>query len=118
MHDDQLAQLYAAIKEKREATPTIRELPADERRRYNADAVAEHRKRQREAILAGSPEPTNANVRTALADAAIAILATDGLGAEEIRRVLASVFDGKAGVPLTVSSNARSGRLKPKLLKL
>ena len=56
-------------------------------------------------------------VRAALVDAAIMLLATDGPGSEEIGNWLGRVFAGRAGVPGTVTAKARSGRLKPRLLK-
>lgn len=96
--------------------PTVREMDLEDRRAYNRARVAEHRKRQREAAEI-EPEPTSPNIRDALADAALAILATDAPGVDEIRRILAAVFPSKPGVPMTVAANARSGKLKPKLLR-
>jgi len=97
---------------------TTREAAPDDRRAYLAEAARKHRKRQREAKERGSPEPTAPMVRAALADAAIMLLATDGPGSEEIRNWLGKAFDGRVGVPGTVTARARSGRLKPKLLDL
>lgn len=96
---------------------TTREAAPDDRRAYLAEAARKHRKRQREAKKRGSPEPTAPMVRAALADAALMLLATDGPGAEEIRTWLGKAFAGRAGVPGTVTARARSGRLKPQLLK-
>jgi acyl-CoA reductase-like NAD-dependent aldehyde dehydrogenase len=117
MNDETLRKLYDAIKEQQSAAPAVRDMPLDERRRYTADAVAEHRRRQREAIEAGTPELTSANIRNALADAAIAILATNGAGSDEIRSVLGHIFSDKPGAAMTISMKAVSGRIKPKLLK-
>lgn len=117
MNDEVLKRLYDAIKEQQSAAPAVRDMPLDERRRYTADAVAEHRRRQKDAIAAGTPELTSANIRNALADAAIAILATDGQGANEIKSVLSHVFRDKPGAAMTISMKAASGRIKPKLLK-
>jgi hypothetical protein len=55
--------------------------------------------------------------REALADAALAILATDAEGAESIRRVLESIFVTKPAVALRIAAEAKSGRLRPKYLK-
>lgn len=91
--------------------------PVEERRAYGAARVREHRKRQREAIEAGSPLPTEPMLREALADAAIALLAVDGPGSDQIRNLLGRVFAGRSGVPGTVSARAKAGTLRPKLLK-
>ncbi|MHA6685402.1 hypothetical protein ACX3P0_07375 [Mesorhizobium sp. A556] len=96
--------------------PTVRDMSVEDRRAYNRARVAEHRARQREAATV-EPEPTSPNVRDTLADAALAILATGAPGADEIRRVLMAVFPSKPGLPMTVSAHARSGKLKPKLLR-
>lgn len=110
--------LYAALKSRRDATPTVRELPEDERKRYNADTVRAYRARQKEAQERGAPEPSAVNIRHALADAAIAILATNSEGADQIRNVLASIFSSKPGVPMNVENQIQSRKLKPKLLKV
>lgn len=112
---DGIEALYAHLT--RNSRKGIRERDDDERRVYMAQAVREHRKRQRTAIAGGSPEPTAPNVRAALADAALARLAVDGPGAGEIRRVLDQIFAGRPGVSGTVAAKARAGRLKPKFLK-
>lgn len=117
MNDETLKRLYDAIRERQNAAPSVRDMPLDDRRRYTADAVAEHRRRQKEAIAKGTPELTAANVRAALADAAIAILATNANGADEIRSVLSRIFSDKPGAALTISARAASGRIKPKLLR-
>lgn len=116
--DDKLALVYTALKARRDANPTVRELPAEQRKRYNSDAVRAYRKRQKEALQKGSPEPTKANIRDALADAAIAILATNSAGSDEIKKVLSSIFRDKPGVPMTTAQHAKSGKLKTKLLKV
>jgi hypothetical protein len=112
---DGLEALYEHLT--RNSRKGVRNLSEGERRDYMARAAREHRKRQREAIDGGSPEPTVSNVRAALADAALALLATDAPGADGIRRVLDQVFGGRPGVSGTVSAKARAGRLKPRLLK-
>jgi hypothetical protein len=109
-------ELYTALTRTRRKT--TKEAPIDERRVYLAEAAKRYRQRQRTAKERGSPEPTSPNVRSALADAALMLLATDGPGADQIRNYLARVFVGRAGVPGTVTAKAKSGRLKPKLLKL
>jgi hypothetical protein len=117
MNDETLKRLYDAIKEQQSAAPTIRDMPVNDRRRYTADAVAEHRRRHRDAIAAGTPELTSANIRAALADAALAILATNSSGSDEIRSFLSRVFSDEPGAAMTISMKAASGRIKPKLLK-
>ena len=117
MDNETLKRLYDAIRERQSAAPSVRDMPVDDRRRYTADAVAEHRRRQKEAIAKGTPELTTANIRAALADAAIAILATDANGSKEIQTVLNRIFSDKPGAALTISARAASGRIKPKLLR-
>ncbi len=58
-------------------------------------------------------EPT---VRDALADAAIMMIAHGLPGTYTLMSYIARVYHDKAGVPLSVKAEARSGRLKPKLL--
>lgn len=116
MAADSIDTLYAHLTAV-PSRPTVRELGDAERRAYQAKAARAYRQRQREAVQSGSPRPTAPMVREALADAALALLATDGPGADEIRNVLRRIFAGRAGVPGTVSAKARSGRLKPKRLK-
>jgi len=112
---DSIETLYARLTAGRRKA--IRDLPDEERRAYVAQRVREHRRRQKEAVAKGSPEPTVPMIRDALADAALAILATDAPGADEIRRILSRIFEGRAGVTDTVTARARSGRLRPRLLK-
>ena len=73
------------------------------------------RARVRASAEAGAYEPTTANIRDALADAALMILAVDAPGAPMVREVLASVFHKRPGVPVTVQTRARTGKLRPKL---
>ena len=112
----EIGKLYALLTS-RPKRRTVRELDTDARRAYLAKAGREYRQRQREAKQSGSPEPTRPVIRDALADAALMLLATDGPGSVEIRHFLDRVFAGRAGVSGTVTAKAKSGRLKPKLLK-
>jgi len=66
-----LARLYAALQTTK---PGIRDLPVDDRREYMKEAKRRSRQKAREAAETGSPEPTSAAVRAALADAAIMLL--------------------------------------------
>ena len=115
MADDALEQLYAHLTAGRK--PGVRDLKPEERRAYNRDASRRRGEKERKAVAAGSPEPTDGAVRDALADAALALLAVDGPGADEIRKVLDRAFAGRPGVPGTVTARARAGSLRPKLLK-
>lgn len=112
---DEIEALYAKLTAGRRKA--VRDRPVDERRAYVAERVREHRKRQREAVEAGSPLPTEPMIREALADAALALLAVDGPGSDQIRHVLGRVFDGRVGVPGTGTARAKAGTLKPRLLK-
>lgn len=109
-------RLLASLADARE--PTVRELPTGARREYNRDAVRRHREAKKAAAAAGVVEPTKSNVRDALADAALVLLATDGPGAAEIRTILKKAFRDHPGTPFTVEADAKSGKLRPKVLKL
>jgi len=112
---DEIEALYARLTAGRKKA--VRDRPVEERRAYGAQRVREHRQRQREAVKAGSPLPTDPMIREALADAALALPAVDGPGSDQITHVLGRVFEGRSGVPGTVTARAKSGGLKPKLLK-
>ncbi|MBJ6125421.1 hypothetical protein [Microvirga splendida] len=93
----------------------IADMSPEERRAYNREAKRRSLTRQRQAAQAGTPEPTTAAIRGALADAAIAILAVHGPGADEVMRILGQAFSGRPGVPGMVRVMARSGKLRPKM---
>ncbi|WP_459087540.1 hypothetical protein [Mesorhizobium sp. A556] len=78
---------------------------------------AESRAEQKQAKAEGAIKPTVGNIRDALADAALMLLAVDGPGANEIRNVLGKVFAARPGVVLSVSADVRNGKLRPKLMK-
>lgn len=113
-HDEALMALYGKI---REGQPVgYSDLTDDQRREYQAAKNRESRARQREAVDKGEPLPTKANIRAALADAALMLLATDGPGSGQIRTVLAAAFPSKPGLLLRVDQQAKSGVLRPKLV--
>ncbi|WP_146211831.1 hypothetical protein [Mesorhizobium loti] len=75
------------------------------------------RRRSREKVRAAASVPaTAANINQALADAALMILATGAPGADQVRKVLETIFADRAGVPLSVETKAKRGKLKPKLI--
>ncbi|MBP0439126.1 hypothetical protein [Tianweitania sediminis] len=112
---DPLDTLYARLTAGRRSG--VRDLDPEARRAYQRKATEATRRRQREAVEAGSPEPLAAAVRDALADAALALLAVGGPGSDEVQRVVATVFAGRPGVAGTVAAKARAGTLRPRLLK-
>lgn len=77
------------------------------RRNYQAKAARK---------AAGSLTYDEPTVRDALADAAIIMIAHNVAGTDTLMSYLTKVFHDKAGVPLSVRAEARSGRLKPKLI--
>ena len=115
-----LMDLYRRIAARQAArTPTLREMrerSPEEHAAYMREANKRSRAKAREAKANGSPEPTKAMVRDALADAALILLASGGPGAEEVRKMLHRAFPGRAGLPGQIASEARSGKRKPKLL--
>lgn len=117
--DDALMELYSRLSARSAPKPgSFSALSPAERREYFTVARRRNRAKERAKAAAGAPAPTTANVRTALADAALMMLAIDAPGADLVREVLAGVFAQRAGVPLAVERKARTGRLRPKLAKL
>lgn len=93
--------------------PTLKEMSVGFQRHYNRSGVEKHRDAVQAALDVGIVLPTKPHIRAALADAAMAILASDGPGADEVRRVLRSVFHAHAGTPMTVEAHIHSGKIKP-----
>jgi hypothetical protein len=117
--DDALMNLYRRLRERgAPADGSFTALDAAGRREYFRVARRRARARAASAKSAGALEPNTANVRDALADAALMMLATDADGAGHIRTVLAKIFAERPGVPFSVETKARQGKLKPKLLQV
>lgn len=115
--DAALMELYARLRRRNEPAPgSFTSLDEAQRREYFRLKRRESRARHRAAADAGDLKPTRGNIRDALADAALMLLATDGPGADQVRVVLASVFATRPGVPLSVEQRARNGKLRPKLV--
>lgn len=112
--DEALMRLYEHVRGGQPVGYT--DMTDEQRKAYMAEANRASRARQREAAAKGDPLPSKANIRTALADAALMILATDGPGAENVRRVLQAAFPSKPGVLLRVEQQAKSGTIRPKLV--
>lgn len=115
--DRALMALYEMLKAKGKKDSKFTLLSEDERREYKRRHKAESRAAQKAAAAAGSPMPTADAIREALADVALRMLARDAVGADVIRQGLAECFPGRAAVPATVTRKAKSGQLKPRLLK-
>ena len=81
-------------------------LTDEERRAYHVTARKKNRAKAREAKAAGDIKPTAVNIRSAFADAALMILATNSDGSDLVRNVLAKVFATRPG-----------GRLRPLLFR-
>lgn len=114
--DEALMRLYAALAARNvPAEGSFTALDAAGRREYFRVSRRRTRARVKASAEAGQLEPTLGNVREALADAALMILAVDAPGAAMVREVLASVFSQRPGVPMTVQMKARTGRIRPKL---
>lgn len=117
--DDALMELYGRLAARSAPKAgSFSALSPAERREYFAVARRRNRAKERAKLAVGAPAPTVANIRTALADAALMMLAVDAPGAELVREVLAGVFEKRAGVPLAVERKARTGRLRPKLARI
>lgn len=117
--DEALMKLYQLLTTRNApAAGAFTTLSADERRDYFRVARQRSRRRVRASSAAGAPEPTTANIRDALADAALMIVATSAPGAESILAVVGQVFSQRPGVVMTVASRARQGKLRTKLAKV
>lgn len=91
-------------------------LNEDEKREYFRIHRQQARAIERQAAARGAVKPTKGNIRDALADAALMLLATSGPGADQVRHVLATVFSQRPGVPIAVEHKAKNGKLRPKLV--
>lgn len=115
-NDDALIELYNRLKLRHAAKPgSFSALTDDGRRAYFTTARRRNRAKERANAAAGAPSPTQANIRDALADAALMILATGAPGIDQVRIVLGAVFSRRPGVPMKVEQSVRSGKLRPKL---
>lgn len=116
IRDEALMALYDALRARNTPKPgSYSALGADERREYFRDARRRSRAREKATKAGGRIEATTANIRDALADAALMILATDAAGADQVRTVLAAVFSARPGVTLSIETKAKRGLLRPKL---
>ena len=113
-----LEELIAdGVKPTKPAKTSIRDLPDEERKAYKAQKQAERRKALKERAESGSLKFDADTTRDALADAAIMLLASGAPGSELVEAYLRNVFSDQVGAPLTIKARARSGQLKPKLLR-
>lgn len=115
--DDALMRLYAHLRDRNAPKPgSFTSLDESEQREYFRLARRRSRANLKSAEATGALPATKANIRDALADAALMILATRSPGVKQVRKVLATVFKQRAGVPMAVEMKARQGKLKPKLI--
>lgn len=114
--DQALVALYQHLRQK--TAGDFGNLDAEGRRAYFREAQRKSRARRREVAATGTVPATTPNIRAVLSDAALMILATGGPGAEQIEKVLASVFVDKPGVPMVVRARAARGRLTPIIAKV
>ncbi|MPR07809.1 hypothetical protein [Microvirga tunisiensis] len=112
-----LMQLYKVLATKGGTEgKALADMTEEELRRYKTESKRRSRERQRLAAKCGSPEPTTDNVRNALADAALMILAANAPGSAEIKKILSMVFAGRPGVPGKVQADACKGKIKPRMI--
>jgi hypothetical protein len=116
--DEALMQLYDVLVARGRPKPgSFTALDEAGQREYFRVARARARRREREARDTGAPAANLATIRAALADAALMILALDAPGADQVRLVLGSVFAHRPGVPVSVETRAKAGKLRPKLFR-
>lgn len=112
--DAALMKLYDILAARGAPKPgSFTSLSEDQRREYFR--LARRRSRAHERAAPSIPA-TTANIRQALADAALMILATDAPGADHVRTVLTTIFAQRPGVPISIETKAKGGKLKPKLI--
>ncbi|MBC6716593.1 hypothetical protein H9Q09_10285 [Aurantimonas sp. DM33-3] len=111
-----MAGLYKALAAQEGRPKSVREMSVEDRATYNREAQRRHRERKRASAEAGRPEATDDGIRTALADAAILLLAVGGPGADAIERAVRTAFPGRSGVAPTTRLRAQAGTLRPRML--
>ena len=114
--DEAMLMLHDRLKEQGDGMPAYSDMDEEERRAYHREAKRRERQREREARAKGRATASDANVRHALADAALMLLATNAKGAEVVRQSLLAAFPGMPGVLMTVEQRVKAGKLKPKLV--
>lgn len=117
LDESDLAAPRTSRTSKKRASVDIAGMSADEYRAYKARLQSERRQRIRNRQAAGSIPFDAASAREALADAALMLLATDGPGSEEISTYLRKIFTDQPSAPLTIQARAKSGALKPRLIR-
>lgn len=112
--DVALMKLHDLLAAKNAPKPgSFTSLDEDQKREY----FRLSRRRSRAKVRAAPSVPaTAANINQALADAALMILATGAPGADQVRTVLTTIFAKRPGVPISVETKAKRGKLKPKLI--
>lgn len=93
----------------------IRKLPRGKRRAYTAQAVYKTRAKVQEALASGIVPVNRQHVRDALVDAALHLLVTDGPGANVVREVFKSVFEGDAA---SAMSKIEAGKIESRFFKV
>lgn len=112
--DVALMKLHDMLKARNAPKPgSFISLDEDQKREYFRVARQRNRAKVR---AAPSVAATSANINQALADAALMILATGAPGADQVRKVLQTIFVQRPGVPIAVETKAKKGKLKPKLI--
>lgn len=104
--------------EYKKATTKIADMSPEERRAYDAQKKAASRAKAAEQKKEGKVAFTGDNVREALADAALMLLAAGGEGSKNIEAYLSKVFADKPAAVLNIKNQARKGKIKPRLLKI
>lgn len=98
-------------------TVRLAEMTADKRRAYDAERKREQRERLRAEKENGGVPLDQQSVREALADAAIAILATGSTGSDELLKVLGAIYRDKPAALGKIQHDVKHGKLRAKHLK-
>lgn len=117
--NEALMKLYDLLAKRNAPKPgSFTSLDQDQRREYFRVSRQRSRARVKLAEANGSLEPNTANIREALADAALMILATDAPGSDQVRAVLTKIFEKRPGVPVSIETKAKGGKLRPNLIAI
>lgn len=104
--------------EYKKAKTKIADMTPEEKRAYDAQKKAESRAKAAAEKKEGKVAFTGDNVREALADAALMLLASGREGSQHIEAYLSKLFADKPAAVLNIKNQARKGKLKPRLLKV
>ncbi|SER59443.1 hypothetical protein SAMN05216548_12810 [Faunimonas pinastri] len=118
MNDEAMAGMYQHLVAQRDKTrQEIRRLPPEVRRAYMRQAKQKSRQRLRETSEQGRVDLTTDDIRSALADAAIALIGSRDPAGEAVLAAAAKLaWPEHPAATANVTARIRKGKLKPRSL--